>query len=524
MLALYDFAGSMTISGGFWYWGTDDSCLLTSLPAYPNGCGTLGAGASVTTIIGRVPVHSRQYLIGPEPREVRPDWLTRELPDGLILSACPTLPVTETPHGLLLGDAVATVTPDGGPDTWGGRWVLITDGELRLDSGGLLSCFMRTTPTGQWTSSSLEILRTLEPELPGHDDRLTRNWRVMDWYPPPHAAIGGVSRLMVSQALALSTGAVRRVELPSPGVDVDPDAAIERVSSRLIQAVRGASELARQGGGRVWIGLTGGRDSRVVLAAAAAAGIEAMTYTFIRPETVQGDRDLPSKLAATVGYDNVHIPLEVVDPVRAAEFDEHTCGGYAGGPQLQYTTGGWAQVEDTAVALEGSGLELFRCFYFERLPRDFGTTPAGAAEAMLSKFPSPRPDAIHAWAEWAFPGGRSEGMDWRDRIYLEQRIGGWLSAGLQGFDISGRRMVHIANDRSVISDMLSFPVPQRTDSVHTAALVRHMAPDLAAFPYNPGTRPKGKRGGKDKRPSTATASPDSSTARAKGLLSRFRRG
>jgi hypothetical protein len=478
-----------------------------------------------------VPVHTRQFLLGPEPREVRPDWLTRPVSDGLHLSHCPTLPVAATPHGLVVGDAIATVSPDGGPDTWSGRWIVIDDGALRLDTGGLLGCFTRVTDAGQWVSSSLEILRRLDPELTRHEDRLERNWRIMDWYPPPHSAVEGIARLLPSQALDVLTGEVRRVDLPLPNAvadaeadaEADQAASIERVRSRLVRAIRGASALAAQDGGRVWIGLTGGRDSRVVLAAAAAAGIEAMTYTFIREQTSQGDRDLPPKLAASVGFQHVRIPLDVVDPARAAEFDEHTGGGFTGGPQLQYSTGGWDRVEASAVALEGGCFEMARCYYYDRLPRDLGVSAAKAADAILERFPTQRPDGVRAWAEWAFADGTEAGLDWRDRFYLEQRVGGWLSSGLQGFDISGRRQVHIANERSVLADLLSFPQPQRRRSAHEAALVQQMAPDLAAFPYNPDAKSKGQGGDTSTGDSRGKGS-GSGQSRRSGLLSRFRRG
>lgn len=476
-------------------------------------------------------VHSRQFLLGPEPRQVRPDWLTRQLSNGLHLSHCPTLPVVATSHGLVLGDAIDTDSPEGDPDSWSGRWVCIDGDTLRVDTGGLLGCFLRVTDMGQWVSSSLEILRVLDPQVPPHQDRLERNWRVMDWYPPPHSALEGISRLLPSQVLDLSTGQTRRVDVPLPHAFADGDEAtlIARVRARLTAAIRGASALAAQDGGRVWIGLTGGRDSRVVLAAAAEAGIEAMTYTFIRPQTVQGDRDLPPRLARAVGYEHVQIPMDVVDPARAAEFDEHTSGGFDGGPRLQYSSGGWDRVEASAVALEGGCFEMARCYYYDRLPREVGGSPGEAAKAILERFPTQRPDGVRAWTEWAFAdgidavGGIDTGLDWRDRFYLEQRVGGWLSAGLQGFDISGRRQVHIANERNVLADLLSFPQSQRRSGAHEAALVEQMAPDLTAFPYNPDARSKGQGGGKTRGGSRPQGS-RSGGSRSSGLLSRFRRG
>jgi len=468
-----------------------------------------------------VSLHSRQYLVGPQPRLVRPDWQTRHLDDGLILSHCPTLPVADTAHGLILGDPLPTVEADAGPETWSGRWIRIQAGVLRLDSGGLLACFMRQTPAGRWASSSLEVLRTLDPEQPPHADRLERNWRLMDWYPPPHSAIEGVTRLLASQTLVLATGERGRSSLPQPQPD-DRDRSTGRVRSRLVNAIAAASDLAAADGGRVWIGLTGGRDSRLLLAAAVDAGIDVMTHTFIRPQTTQGDRDLPPKLAAAAGYEHVFISLEGVDAQRAADFDTHTSGGFSGGPQLQYSSGALEQVEASSVMLEGGCFEMARGYYYDRLPRDVGGDPGSAADVVLEKFPSQRPAGVRAWADWAF-ADPDDGLDWRDRFYLEQRVGGWLSAGLQGFDISGRRSLHIGNDRGILADLLGFPQAERRASSHQAALVELMAPALAAFPYNPGSG-SGKGKGGTKAASDGSKASGTGGPRRRGLLSRLSRG
>lgn len=485
---------------------------------------------------GAMPVHSRQYLIGPEAREVRPDWRTRQVADGIVLSHAPELPVEATPHGLVLGDRLPTTEPDAGPDTWSGRWILLDGGTLRMDTGGLLACFMRTTPAGHWASSSLELLRTLEPELVRSDDRLTRDWRRMDWYPPPHSAIDGIERLLPSQRLDLASGRRRRTALPGPAADAELDVLVGRVADRLTMAIRAAADLAAAGGGRLWIGLTGGHDSRVVLASAVAAGLDVMTYTFIRPQTVQGDRDLPPRLADAAGYEHVTIPLEVVDPGRAAEFDEHTAGGFTGGPQLQYSTGGWERVEASAVALEGGCFEVARGYYYDRLPREHGG-PEAAADAILERFPSARPEGVRAWTRWALEAD-GEGsadpaseapdrlLDWRDRFYLEQRVGGWLSAGLQGFDLSGRRQVHIANERGLLGDLLAVPQPLRRQGMHEAALVERLAPELASFPVNPDAGKGGDgRGRRSEGAGRAARRPGEAGAggRAVGILARLRR-
>ncbi|MFV2064588.1 MAG: hypothetical protein ACC726_13925, partial [Chloroflexota bacterium] len=383
-----------------------------------------------------MPIHLRQFVIGPEPKQVQPDWRSRQLPSGLFLSHCPTLPIADTPFGTVLGDWIP-MDDGGGPSSWAGRWLLLTATQLRLDTCGLLGCSYRDIDTTRWISSSPEILRALEPELPMHDDRLERDWRVMDWYPPPASAIKGIARLLPSQALSLPGGALVPVALPTGQAETDYETVLQRSQQRLVTAMRHTAALAAESGGRVWIGLTGGHDSRTLVAAALAAGIEAVTYTFIRPQTSSGDREMPPLLAKAAGFEYVAIPLDGLDRDRTAEFDRHTAASYVGGAWLQHGTRAWEHTESAAVVLEGGCFEVARCYYWPRLPTQMGETPEEATATILKRFPSQRPEGVRGWVDWVRGAGRQDELEWRDRFFLEQRCGGWLSAGLQGFDLSG---------------------------------------------------------------------------------------
>lgn len=456
-------------------------------------------------------IHLRQYVIGPEARLVNADWKSRQLPSGLVLSHDPRLPAQQTELGLVLGDAVAT-EGDGAPATWTGRWLLLGDDRLQLDACGLLACYRRRVGDRLWLSSSPEILRGLEPPLPMHEDRLERNRAVMDWYPPPHSAIAGIDRLLPSQSLSLPDGALSQVRLPGPDPSLDFDTIVRRSEARLTRAMSAADELASQQDGRVWIGLTAGRDSRTLLAAAIGAGVEVMTYTFIRAKTSAWDRQLPPQLAEALGVEHVQIPLEGIDPERVAAFEEHTAASYMGGPWLQHATGAWETMEAGAIALEGGCLEFARSTYFLRLPRDMGPTAADTTRVILERFPSPRPEGVRAWVDWMRGKGRQDDIDWRDRFYVEQRCGGWMSAGLQGFDLSGRRQLHLANCAALLSDLYSVPEQDRFAGAPQAEVVRRLAPALAAFPYNPGST---KHSGRSRAAASAAGQRESTGLRAR---------
>jgi hypothetical protein len=216
------------------------------------------------------------------------------------------------------------------------------------------------------------------------------------------------------------------------------------------------------------------------------------------------DRGLDAEVVTTTdeqpaaGFEHVFIPLDNVDPERAAEFDEHTAASYAGGARLQYSSGAWDQADPADIALEGGCFEVARCYYYDRLPRDMGATTDETSDIIIERFPTQRPNGVRDWVAWLDGPGRQDGIDWRDRFYLDQRCGGWLSAGLQGFDISGRRQVFLGNDHGLLADLLSADVASRRTSAPQAEIVARLAPALADMPFNPGS-------GKSTRSSGASA-------------------
>src|SRR5205085_2877275 len=68
--------------------------------------------------------------------------------------------------------------------------------------------------------------------------------------------------------------------------------AIEVVQARLVAAWRALPTL-----GGLWLPLTAGYDSRLLLAAARAAEVDVTTFTFENPRMSRADRDLPPALA-----------------------------------------------------------------------------------------------------------------------------------------------------------------------------------------------------------------------------------
>ncbi len=91
---------------------------------------------------------------------------------------------------------------------------------------------------------------------------------------------------------------------------------------------------------------------------------------------------------------------------------------------------------------------------------------------------------IAEWVEWM---ARTEptALDWRDRLYLEQRIAGWLSSTEHALDLTSYERPYIANSHLYMATVLTLPESIRRSSQHHVDLIRRMAPQLLRFPFNP---------------------------------------
>jgi len=409
-----------------------------------------------------VRLHRRQFAVGPRPVEELDGWEISRLAPDLYLSRCPTLPVRNVGGDEVLGLAVPS-DDSGRRDSWAGRFVVIRDGVLEMDPTGLLGVFSRDVAGERWISSSPELLRGLTPELESPGQRL--RWAVEgnEWFAPPFSGVDSMTRLLPSQRIRLTDGVVEpKALLPSP-TEGDPIADAER---RLRRIVRELSEL-----GPLWVALTSGRDSRLVLAACLAEGIEPVTFTFDRAPDAEypvsaSDRELAPRLAELAGLEHRMIEPKPYDPEAASLFDRHCCFHSVGAQRYEIVHGQWDLVPANAIVVSGGVFEAGRAYYRIHQP----PVPA-------------------VWMQWV--RDTPQDLEYSDRLYIEQRLAGWLSSAEQAGDLTGRVRICPANCAQLLASFLTLPVDVRARGAHHTQLIERMAPELAAVPFNP--RPVGQR-------------------------------
>ena len=461
------------------------------------------------------PLHHRQFVIGPA--RIAPDggWRTKPLPGSLVLSHSAALRVARVRDATgvmwhLLGRAVAAVPGAPSPEAelaarqsepieqiytrWAGRWALVGDAEIHTDASGAMGCVYRPAEDGTlWVSSSPALINDL-PGIPPAavvGPALLVGSRGMDWYPPPASRFEGVHRLLPSQILRMSSGgpSIRpRPLLDDAFAGMDHDRLLDAIESilRTTLASYAAADEA------CWLPLTGGIDSRLVLAAAAAVGARFTTYTFAGSAAAHADLTLPPLLAAAVERPHVMIAPGHLRDARRTLYDLHTACHSVEVDRELFARSQWDSIPEDALSLRGGIFEIGRGFYADRLPERLPDEPADAEALIARRFQfdrfhrgsSAHRDGIRRWLAWIRETPQA-GVDWRDRLYLEQTVAGWLSSTAQALDLVGCELAYPASSQVLLSALLAVDPRSRRRGDHHVELIGRLSPALLDYPINP---------------------------------------
>lgn len=451
-------------------------------------------------------LHRRQFVIGQEAFCAHDNWCCRQLDASIWVSYCPELRVgwaNDVDGGLwgLFGLAIETCADRPEPlaqialassadvpnlyDGWAGRWVLIGRDQVHMDASGLLGCFYGTaTDSRIWVSSSPALLaQVLSPgALSAVSPRQLCYETGISWFTPPRSGLAGIFRLLPSQVIDYADGSIRPRPLMPP---IDParsyNETLKLLKDNLVTAIR---RLPLEGS-RLWLSLSAGADSRLVMAAAHCASVDGMPFTRVSARMSLADRLLPPKLAHELGYEHVFLQGRSYNPDRKHLVAEHSAGHVSDGdalPLLQgmrdslkgISTGGWCF---------GVGKVLNR----RSLP-DAVNDPEVVAQQIAQAYGEPLTStataSVREWLEWTIETPQ-EHLDWRDRFYIEQRLAGWQSSKEQVYDLSEIERFPVINAARNYALLLGLEEGCRVDAKHQVELIHRIAPELLKYPCNP---------------------------------------
>jgi hypothetical protein len=366
---------------------------------------------------------------------------------------------------------------------WAGRWLLIIERTVVLDASGLLGVFYHQKQPV--LSSSLALLaRSLG--LEGCRMEIIHGLGI-DWYAGPSTRYAGVRRLLPSQNFCLESWQVEGRNLLLDVVSLSNSDPVLLYEDLLLTACRNIAAL----GAPVYLPLTAGFDSRTILAAAVAAGLRPVTFTMVKPDLSRADLEIPPKIAASLGLSHILIEPRSLDSSLRRQLDEHTAGNMVDADRDFISKGQWDSIPKSAIVLRGGCFEFGKAYFDQKISSSLDiaaiTAPLkiqnGFGPAWLSKRQPLITKSLVEWLRWV--GSAPEpNLDFRDRFYLEQRLGGWLADVEQALDITGTIRVHVANSRLAYSIMNTASRADRKAVVYQKKIISRLNPGLIAFPFN----------------------------------------
>lgn len=441
--------------------------------------------------------YRRQFYIGPQPKLMDDSWQSCTLQNGLALSYSNYLPVQFVTGRnqwffVLMGDAVESLP--GKPDvvtslqelsdikslpqvyaSWAGRWVLIANHELHLDASGLLGCYFRIKERLEVASVAGFIANAEKPDT----FPLVKAGGA-EFYPPPNSGFTHVSKLLPSQVLNLQTGniSVRNLQVPVPRLTYQES--IEYLARLLTTTLKNL--YVQNSSKKLLLALTGGFDSRVLMAALNFAKLpyEAITfhYSNIRPS----DASIPKQLSQLCGIRHRLIRANRRNPKNWELYNQHTCGHSVETDRYYMLFQQFDELEGgQSLLLRGGGFEVGRCAYYPWLPVQ---RINGAAISAIQKGNELQGQSWDRWLEWVNKTPEIR-LDWRDRYYIEQRLAGWLSCTEQALDIVNIDRQVPANSTLFFNVMLNIPEEIRKTKVQMKDLIHYLDPKLLQLPINP---------------------------------------
>lgn len=458
--------------------------------------------------------HQKQFVLGPHPVRIRPDWICIRLGDHLVLSHCPKLRAHQlvSSDGVpfcLLGLAILADQPSTSvaeafgskpasqieewTGFWAGKWALVSAGRCWQDASGLIGLYYRHTLGNVWISSSPAILSDY---LPGARPTNRLPWRVrhekgMDWIPAPFSTREEVYKVLALRTIDPRSGELRSVRFAAangnPGGDVG-------MLASTLQTILG--NWGKEGFTQHLLGLTGGLDSRTVLAAAKAAEVRFDTYTHRHPHMLRHDEELPPQLAARIGCRHTFVGEPGLRPpqvlAREAAITEHMDGALFH-PAFRLCASGRGEHLHKAGSSVAGGhtFEIGRCAQWHRFFRAGFTDEPPQADRLLRAFfgTPPRPpslwiDVLQVWLH-TLADPVPLAMDWRDRFYLEQRLGAWGSVVQRTLDILDGTFFYPGNCLWVFHLLLQHEPKKRQAGFAQKGAIRVLEPRLLEFPFNP---------------------------------------
>lgn len=368
--------------------------------------------------------------------------------------------------------------------TWCGRYVLIVGNTIYLDAAGLLGIFY----ANDVLSSSYAILCDIV--------------KIKDKYPDKTFGIGmcyqpgtltmhkSIKRLLPTQVYDFAEKKLFYRNLISDNEIFDycskqsMDIFIQHFKTSLLNMQKAAD-------GDLWLSLTGGHDSRTLMALLEYAGIKYNCFTLDVSNLTSGDRDLPKLLAKQQKHPFSFIKRSFrnFSARRLKEYLLHSNGFAKDEDICSYTFGQYQKLTESnkeVVILRGGLWEVCRKF-FREYADEKDSLNIDLMKKTCPRLAEDRKAVISLLSYLEYIKKHKEKyIDEIDRFYWEIRVGCWLSSIEQSCDI----MDHITflqpcNSRVLLALLCALAKEEKEpwEKKHQEKIIEKICPELLRIDF-----------------------------------------
>lgn len=436
----------------------------------------------------------RQWIIGlssdPNPTE----WQSMPLTDSLELSLHPDLQVEALNKSdeliLVLGQLVRTETsPPDHTTIISGRDALIDwlEGaagvyvvvrvcgrcvEVFTDPAGIMGVYYKDGRAA--SSPSL---------LPGFEwnEHMRKEYPLRgtdDWFTGSLTPFLGISYLMANHSLDVISGTVVRFWPRNPVAKTSLSQGIATAASIMRTIVHQVSKKR----GNILLSLTGGKDSRVNLAAAREVLDEVNCFTLRGKGVKKSDLSIPANLAKRFDFTHCFVDIPPCESWLTEIYDEIS-GGIAIGARRDILSACLHFEDRDAIHLSGNLGAIAKAYYWR------SANPEPFARSLLVRdFINLAPCIEHGVDEWvaSLPSGLSAGMIY-NLMYLEQRGGRWTGVGENASSIFYQPFSAF-NSREFFLALCQVPDKDQFCCDLHEELIAYLWPELLEVPFTVSSR------------------------------------